>query len=241
VAYAGKDGQGRKVYRWSSGHRSPIEAERALAKLHREIDQGVKAPRRGKVTVADFMARWLPTMEPPAVRPSTYSSYRMNAETHIIPGLGGFELAKLGTEELTRFYGSLTRPKPRGKGLSVKTAKNVHVVVRRALADAVRWGYVSTNVGTSVHLPRAPKPETKAWSIEQLRTFLEHVSKDQLYAMWLLFATTGLRRGEVAGLRWSDLALDKAKLSVRAPLVVVDYEVIVSEPNAAPAEGNGHG
>jgi len=73
----------------------------------------------------------------------------------------------------------------------------------------------------------------KVWSPEQLRTFLGHVRGDRLYAAWLLFATTGMRRGEIAGLRWPDVDLDAGRVSPRRPRVVVSYEVLVSEPKTA--------
>jgi integrase len=71
------------------------------------------------------------------------------------------------------------------------------------------------------------------WSPEQLRVFLDCVRENWLYAAWLLFATTGLRRGEVAGLRWPDVDLDAGRVSPRRPRVVVNYQVHVSEPKAA--------
>ncbi|HTE69197.1 MAG TPA: tyrosine-type recombinase/integrase [Actinomycetes bacterium] len=64
------------------------------------------------------------------------------------------------------------------------------------------------------------------WSPEQLRAFLDHVRTDRLYAAWLLLATTGMRRGEVAGLRWADVDLDAGRVSPRRPRVVVDHEVL---------------
>jgi integrase len=66
----------------------------------------------------------------------------------------------------------------------------------------VRWGYLPRNVAVLADLPKGMTPELHVWSPEQLRFFLEHVRDDPLYAAWLLFATTGMRRGEVAGLRW---------------------------------------
>ena len=76
-------------------------------------------------------------------------------------------------------------------------------------------------------------PEMHVWSPEQLRAFLDRAREDRLYAAWLLFATTGMRRGEVAGLRWPDVDLDAGRISPRRPRVVVNYEVHVSEPKTA--------
>src|SRR5215218_6812356 len=72
----------------------------------------------------------------------------------------------------------------------------------RALKDAMRWGYAARNVADSVEPPKGLPAERQVWTPEQLRAFLSHVRDDRLYAAWLLVATTGLRRAELAGLRW---------------------------------------
>jgi integrase len=97
----------------------------------------------------------------------------------------------------------------------------------------VRWGYLARNVAATANLPKGMTPEMHVWSPEQLRTYLDHVRSDRLYAAWLLFATTGMRRGEVAGLRWPDVDLDAGRVSPRRPRVVVNHQVLVSEPKTA--------
>jgi integrase len=89
------------------------------------------------------------------------------------------------------------------------------------------------NVASAVELPKGPMPEMQVWSPEQLRCFLDHVQADRLYPAWLLIATTGMRRGELAGLRWADVDLEAGRASPRRPRVVVDNEVVVSEPKTA--------
>jgi integrase len=113
-------------------------------------------------------------------------------------------------------------------------------VLHAALRDAARWGYLARNVADTADLPKGSTPEMRVWSPEQLRAFLAHVRAflahmraDPLYAAWMLFATTGMRRGEVAGLRWADVDLDAGRVSPRRPRVVVNYEVVVSEPKTA--------
>jgi integrase len=73
----------------------------------------------------------------------------------------------------------------------------------------------------------------RVWTPQQLRAFLAHVRTDRLYAVWLLVATTGMRRGELAGLRWADVDLTAGRVSPRQPRVVVNYAVEVSEPKTA--------
>jgi integrase len=187
-------------------------------------------------TVAGFLVEeWLPAMRPPRVRPSTWLSYQRNVERHIVPALGRLPLQRVTPAQLTTFYrGLLETGHRRGSGgLAPKTVRNIHGALHAALRDAVRWGYVARNVAAAADLPKGMAPEMQVWSPEQLRAFLDHVRDDRLYAAWLLLATTGMRRGEVAGLRWVDVDLDAGRVSPRRPRVVVNHEVLVSEPKTA--------
>jgi integrase len=114
--------------------------------------------------------------------------------------------------------------------MAPKTVRNVHNLVHRALRDAVRWGFVARNVADAANPPAGTSPERATWTPAELRAFIEHVRDDRLYAAWMLFATTGMRRSEVAGLRVVDLDLDSARVNPRLPRVLVDHEVVVSEP-----------
>jgi integrase len=115
-------------------------------------------------------------------------------------------------------------------GLAPKTVRNVHVMLHRALRDAMRWGYLPRNVAEAADPPAARSPEQQVWSPAQLGVFLAHVRGDRLYALWLLVATTGMRRGELAGLRWADVDFDHATVLPLVPRVVVDHQVHASAP-----------
>jgi integrase len=107
-------------------------------------------------------------------------------------------------------------------------------VLRRALKDAVRSNLVTRNVAELVDPPRVPRKQIKTWSAREVRTFLDHVKDDRLYAAYVLAATTGMRRAEVLGLRWQDVDLEIGRVSVSQTLVVVNgYEVQFSEPKTA--------
>ena len=108
--------------------------------------------------------------------------------------------------------------------------KNIHATLRPALAVAMRWGYVVRNAADTVDLPKVITPEMQVWSPEQLRAFLQYVRADRLFVVWMLFATTGMRRGEVAGLRWNDVDLQAGQVKVVKPRVAVRFKVHVSEP-----------
>src|SRR5688572_22735248 len=113
--------------------------------------------------------------------------------------------------------------------LAPKTVRNIHALLHRALKDAARWGYVPHNRADDVDPPHGTSPERQVWSPEQLRAFLSHVRDDRLYALWLLVATTGMRRAELAGLRWSDIDFTRARLTPRLPRVAVNYQVHESD------------
>ena len=99
---------------------------------------------------------------------------------------------------------------------------HVHRMLHKAFKDAVRRGKMGVNPAASVDPPRADATKLDIWTVEQLRTFLDAVKDHEVYAAWMLFATTGMRRGEVAGLSREDLELDRGRLRVQWTLGLVD-------------------
>ena len=225
---------GKRRQKMKGGFRTKRECQAALNEAVMALQTGtyVAASRR---TVRSFLLdEWLPDRAPPKLRATTYANYETQIRTHVVPALGGVELQRLSPAQLNAFYRALLADGRRdGQGLAPKTVKNIHAIVHRALRDAVRWGYVARNVADAVHPPRGRSPEMRVWTPQQLRAFLAHVRTDRLYAAWLLVATTGMRRGELAGLRWVDVDLVAGRVSPRRPRVVVNYAVEVSEPKTA--------
>jgi len=112
-------------------------------------------------------------------------------------------------------------PVARSAGLEPKTVRNVHVMLHAALANAVNWRYVVENVATHVKPPKVRRRKPTVWTPSQLRIFLTFVRRDRFYSLYLLAATTGLRRGELCGLRWPAVDLDAGTLSVEPDTRVV--------------------
>lgn len=123
------------------------------------------------------------------------------------------------------------------ESLDRRTVNYVHTILRRALNDAVRWGRLARNPADAADPPRGgQKSDTvETWDAATLRTFLtrSRESGDRLYALWVLFATTGMRRGEVIGLRWKDVDLDKGRLSVVQTIIQIRSKVTIGEPKTA--------
>jgi integrase len=92
-------------------------------------------------------------------------------------------------------------------------------VLRRALADAIRWDKLARNPAASANPPSLPRSRVQSWTAHELRTFLDHVAGGRLAALWRLAATTGMRRGELLGLTWRALDLDRARLQVDQQLI----------------------
>jgi integrase len=225
---------GKRRQRSKGGFRTKRECQDALNEALARLREGTFVPPSQRTLGSFLLDEWLPAVRPPSVRPSTWLSYCMNAETHIVPALGHLPLQRLTPAQLTAFYRSLLdHGRRNGGSLAPKTVRNIHGELHTALKDAMRWGYVARNVAASADVPKGMAPEMHVWSPEQLRAFLDHARRDRLYAAWLLFATTGMRRGEVAGLRWPDVDLEAGRVSPRRPRVVVNYEVVVSEPKTA--------
>jgi integrase len=215
-----------------SGFRTKKDAQRALTAALRAVDTGSYVDP-SKQTLAHYLLdEWLPARKPKQrtgrrhrgqVSLGTWSSYKGDLQAHVIPRIGDIRLQALTPADLNRLYDELEESGGRGgRGLSGKTVANVHGVLHKALADAVKQDKVVRNVADAVDPPKASKPRTDVWTVEELRAFLLHVHGDRLYAAWLLFATTGMRRGEVAGLTWPDLDLDGGTARIEWTLGVVD-------------------
>jgi integrase len=217
-----------------TGFSTRKEAETALRAALTTAEKGrhVSASRK---TVQEFLEEWLSAMEG-RVRPSTLSNYRDYRDAYVNPIIGKTPLQDITAVRLNLLYtnllaaGRVRKAKGLPPGLAPKTVRNVHVMLHRALRDATRWGYLAHNHAEDADPPAAKGSKRKVWTPEQLRRFVEHVQSDRFYALWLLVATTGLRRGELAGLRVEDVDLTDRRVTPSVPRVVVDGYARESEP-----------
>jgi integrase len=106
-------------------------------------------------------------------------------------------------------------------GLAPKTVRNIHVMIHRALVDAVAWKYITDNPASTIRPPKLARARRKVWTPDQIRTFLNSVQEDRFAALFLLELTTGIRRGQLCGLKWSDVDLDGRQITVHDNRVVV--------------------
>jgi integrase len=156
-------------------------------------------------------------------------------ETYLLPHLGRAPLRSLTSRDLERLYAHLLAAgSAAGKPLAPKTVLNVHQIVRKALGDALRKGLVTRNVALAVDPPRVTaSPEQRCWTEAQLRRFLQEAGKHRLFPALRLAAMTGMRRGEVLGLRWPDIDLDAGRLAVRRTASCAGYAIHITTNKTA--------
>jgi integrase len=231
VVDQGRDPEtGKRRQKWHRAGTTKAEAEKELRRIVTTLDNGTYvAPK--SASVADFLQNeWLPSLAS-RLRPSTIALHTINAETYLIPSVGYLKLQALSPAHLNKLYGALGETgRKDGSGLGPAAVKNVHKTIRRALADALKWGLVARNVADLAEPPRQIAPQIETWTSDDLRTFLEGASEDRHYAAWLLAASTGMRRGEILGLKWSDVDLTRGRLTIRRALVLAKNIPTWSEP-----------
>ena len=228
---------GKRKRRWHSGFRTKREAQAACNELAAAMQRGdyLQANRQ---TVGDFVEEWLATIAP-TVRPSTLDKYQRDLRAHVVRHIGFMQLSKLDGPALNRLWAELAlsgrkpaRPGGQASGLSAKSVENVAMTVHRMLRDAVRWGRIPKSPADMADPPKrsATHRPIKAWKAETLRTFLEATRSDELSTLGILLATTGLRRGEALGLRWSDIDLDNGRAHITQTMIAIGWQVYVGQP-----------
>jgi integrase len=235
VVDVGRAEDGRRLQKWHSGYRTKRGAEAALVEILGQLQTGTYAAP-SKQTFGTFLREWLVGLAASGLRPSTVARYRALAETHVLPSLGPRQLQDLTPAMLNRLYAQLLKDgrKDGNGGLSPRTVILVHSTIHKALATAVKQRLLQRNPADDAERPgQAHRPEMRVWTAAQLRSFLDHVRDDPLGPAITLAATTGLRRGEVLGLRWGRVDLDAGRVSIAETLVTVDYEVQASTPKTA--------
>jgi integrase len=227
TAYWNIETQHGEKQRTKGGFRTRKEAQGYLNDAIAAISAGVFA-EPSKVTFGEFLTeRWLPSREM-TLRRSTIESYRINVNRHVLPTLGARQIQQVTVDHLDRLYTQLVK-----SGLSPKTVRNVHVLLHKALKDAVRKNLIARNPAEAADPPKASRDgreEMHTWTPAELRAFFEGLASHRLLAAYVLSATTGMRRGEVLGLRWVDIDVKRRSLFVNQTVLSVNYEVFIGQP-----------
>jgi integrase len=204
--------------------RSYEEARRKLAEALGDRNRGLTYDAGG-LTVEEYLERWLEDSVRGSVKITTHQSYGSLVRLHVCPGLGRTKLDNLTPAHIQRLYRAKL-----DEGLSPKTVNYLHTTFHRALKQAMRWGLVPRNVAAAVDPPKVRTPEMKPLSPIQARALLEAARGNRLEALYVLAVTTGMRQGELLGLKWEDVDLEAGTVQVRRTLTLVKGGPRLTEP-----------
>lgn len=204
--YLGTDGNRRSVY-----GKTRQEVVRLLAAAVRDRDAGLTA-LTDRQTVEQYLTSWLEKVQH-QVDPSSHMRYEREIRLRLVPGLGDVQLSKLTGQQVETLYARKLK-----EGVTTSSVRYMHVVLHRALNDAVRLGLVHRNVCSMVDIPRLIRQEMMPLTEEQARILLEAAAGDPFEAVYVLALHTGMRRGELLALKWANVDLDNATLQVQATL-----------------------
>lgn len=215
-------GRRRRVTRRHRGTRK--DAERALTRLLAEMDSGEWADP-GRLTLGRYLEdRWLPHAAT-RVRPSTHVRYAGLVRHHVLPSIGRVKLAKLRPSHCQAVLDTMI-----ASGQSSSSVLQCHRVLSSALRQAVRWQILATNPATGASPPRIDRKARNVPDANAVRDLLDAARGSTAYPPLLIAASTGMRRGEVLGLRWRDVDLEVAKVRVISSLQRVDGELVFVAP-----------
>ena len=223
---------GKPIYRNVLG-KTQAEVKEKLKTAIQET-QSLDFSKTGQYTVGQWMDVWYENYAKIKVRPSSHQTYKGYIENHIKPNIGDIPLEKLTTLDLQRLYktllanGRVDRLESKGqpKGLSPKTVRNIHQILSSALKLAQEQRIILTNPAEGCALPKVEHREMKTLPVEQLQSFLREAKDSGVFELYYLELATGLRRGELLGLKWEDIDLEHGDLRVRRQIARINGKVV---------------
>lgn len=203
--------------------------ESELAKFKAEVERGEGIEKQ--ITLARFAEMWMDDhVKGGGASPVTVSGYQAMLDLHILPALGGLRLDKITPHTITRFYNELSqKPSKRGGTISQRYVRDVHIVLRAMLNVAVKWGYLAHSPLVNVAAPRSDTKRPKVYDEAECARLLEMLEGAPITYRTAITLTlfTGMRKGEVAGLDWTQVNFEKAKVYVAQEAVYVAGEGVV--------------
>lgn len=195
-----------------------------LAMLLRDAQMNMVPTVDGRMSVEDYLKRWLEDTARPRLRHSTYPAYKGHINNHIVPAIGTKRLANLTRQDVQGFINDLAR-----RGVNPATITRVHATLRVALNDAYRDDLLPRNVAEKARLPRVQRKDVHVLSPDEAKALLKAVAGHRLEPMILVAMATGLRQGELRGLTWNDVDLTAGTLVVRHQLQRVNGQLTLTD------------
>lgn len=232
VIEAGRDpatGLRRRITRTISGRKHTAELEEV--KIMEQLEQGTYVePKR--ITIRSWLDTWMEDYKKHELRRTTFEVYKILIDAHIVPALGGATIQGLRPENIQKLYNNKL-----AEGLSPKSIRHIHTILRGALRQAMKNRLISYDVSESVTLPALKKGQARALTLKEQAKFLAAAEDNPLYPAFMLLMTTGLRRGELLGLRWRNVNLTKKYLEIEENFVPVKGGAVYQQPKTEKSKG----
>lgn len=219
AGYAPMVGGGRKRIRFYGTSREEVK-DKLIAALE-QARRNIPVPG-ATWTVESYLAYWMRTVVPVKTRPRTIELYEATVRLFIVPHIGKIPLAKLSVQDVQQLVTRL-----QAEGHSIRTLHRMRTVLSSALGRAVKEELVYRNVAHLIDLPQYERKPITPWTGEQAREFLEAARGHRWEIGYQLLLTYGMRRGEVLGLRWSDVDFERSVIHVRQQLQRIDHVLTV--------------
>ena len=203
------------------------EANALRDKIMHEQRRGVYV-EPSEMLLKEYLTQWLEDYAKPNIKPKTYDIYKNMIDNHLTPGLGNIPVGKLRPTQLKGFYAKkLKGGRADGKpgGLSNRSVQYMHVILKLVLKSAVEDEMITRNVAIDVTPPTVKKPKIRFWEWDNAKAFLGNEKKKydkkrgRCYPIYALALSTGMRRGELLGLHWKDINLNKKTITICHSLV----------------------
>lgn len=199
---------GARKQKKKGGFSTQKEAKNALADLISSINKG-EFVKESKMTIAEYFQIWLIDHAKQKYKPTVYDVEQSIIQKRIIPVIGHYKIQQIKPLTITRFYNDLSAT------YSTDYVRHIHAILRKAFEQAVKWELISQNPINKVDPPKLRKTNMQTWDMDQCLQFLENSKSHVHYIIFSLAIHTGMRKGEILGLRWKDIDFENKTISIQ--------------------------
>lgn len=206
------------------GFHTKKEAQLAAAEVEKKILNNTYTEIT-EMTLGSFIIEWMNSVAKNNMRPSTFSNRKIIINKRIIPELGSLKIKEITPPTIQNFYNKLYE-----EGLSTSYVRTIHNLLNSMFQHAYKWDMIHVNIMDKVDAPKPTQKEMKTWNIDEINRFLKVSENEPTYIAFLLAIHTGMRIGEILGLRWKDIDEVNKTIHITQTLVRIGGKVFFQEP-----------